>query len=138
MSITEAFETGERRQDKGHFRNMVLIARADGVITDTEMVLLNKIGSSIGLSEVERKDIIKNPLDYPINPPANREERFEQIVNLIQMAQADGKVQEEELEVLERVAVGIGYDSIDDVDIESILALIVRGEDTDVIIDELM
>ena len=138
MSITEAYESGERAQDKGHFRNMVLIARADGVITDSEMAMLNRIASGIGLTEVEKKDIIKNPLDYPINPPSNKEERFEQIVNLIQMAQADGKVQEEEMDIIEKVAVGIGYDSIDDVDVESILALIIRGEDIDVIIDELL
>lgn len=138
MSITQAFENGERRQDKGHFRNMVLIARADGVVTDAEMALLDRISRSIGLSEVESKDIIKNPMNYPINPPANREERFEQMVNLIQMAQADGKIQDEEVAILEKVAVGIGYDSLDDVDLESILALIIRGEDTDIIITELL
>ncbi|MBN4071248.1 hypothetical protein JYT72_01940, partial [Crocinitomix catalasitica] len=96
------------------------------------------IARNIGLAESEWKDIIKNPMSYPINPPANREERFEQIVNLIQMAQADGKIEENEMKTIGRIAVGIGYSDIDDVDVESILALIIRGEDTDIIIEELL
>ncbi|MCG8576863.1 MAG: hypothetical protein MI810_18425 [Flavobacteriales bacterium] len=138
MSIAALYEGGERRQDKGHFRNMVLIARADGIITDSERALLDKIGSSIGLSDVEINEMIKNPTSYAINPPTDRTERFEQIVNLIQMAQADGKIQDEEISTIERIAVGIGYKSIDDVDVESILALIIRGEDTEIIIEELL
>ncbi len=138
MSITKVFESGERKQDKGHFRNMVLIARADGAISDSEMDLLQKIARNIGLEETEWKDIIKNPMSYAINPPANREERFEQVVNLIQMAQADGKIEDSEMETIGRIAVGIGYSDINDVDVESILALIIRGEDTDIIIEELL
>ena len=42
------------------------------------------------------------------------------------------------MKLLEKVAVGIGYKDLDDVDVESILALIKRGEDTEVIIDELL
>ena len=40
MSIERLFETGERMQDRSHFRNMVLIARADGVISEQEVALL--------------------------------------------------------------------------------------------------
>jgi hypothetical protein len=42
------------------------------------------------------------------------------------------------MDVLERVAVGIGYTDLDEVDVESILALIIRGEDTETIISELL
>jgi hypothetical protein len=42
------------------------------------------------------------------------------------------------MEILERIAIGIGYTDLDEVDVESILALIQRGEDTDTIIEELL
>lgn len=138
MSIEQLFETGERKQDRSHFRNMVLIAKADGVISEEEISLLNKIGQKISLSDEQIEAILKSPEKLAINPPASRVERFEQIVELIQMVQVDGKVDDREMKVLSRVAVGIGYKSIDDVDVESILALIVRGEDTEVIIEELL
>jgi uncharacterized tellurite resistance protein B-like protein len=138
MSIANLFENGERKQDKGHFRNLVLIANSDGELSPKEADLLSEIGTKLGLSNPQIDDIKLNPKNYPINPPAGKEERFEQIINLIQMIQADGEVKDEEMNLLERVAVGIGYKDLDEVDVESILALIIRGEDVEVIITELM
>lgn len=137
MSIAALYETGDRKQDKGHFRNIVLIAKADGEITPDELELLFKIGRHIDLTEDEIKDITKNPEKYPVNPPANREERFSQMINLCQMVEANGEVKDSEMKVLEKVAVSIGYDSLDEVDVESIFALIIRGEDEETIMTEL-
>ena len=138
MSIADIFETGERKQDKGHFRNMVMIADSDGIVSPVEEQLLQDIGQQLSLSSDQIEDIKKNPEKYPVTPPNDKVERFEQMVQLIQMVQADGKVSEEETKVLEKVAVAIGYSDLDEVDVESILALIVRGEDVDTIIEELL
>ena len=138
MSIADLFEHGERTQDKSHFRNLVVIAHSDGNLSDVEEQLLQEIGSDLGLTAEQIADVKNNPDKYPVHPPANRTERFEQIVDLIQMVQADGNVDDKEMKVLEKVAVKIGYQSLDEVDVESILALIVRGEDMEVIIQELL
>ncbi|UKN02860.1 hypothetical protein K6119_04945 [Paracrocinitomix mangrovi] len=138
MSIADIFEHGERKQDKGHFRNLVMIANSDGELAEAENKLLNVIGSELGLTKEQIEAIKSNPEKYPVIPPADRTERFEQMVNLIQMVQVDGNVDDAEMDILEKIAVGIGYNSIDDVDVESIVALIVRGEDIEVIIDELL
>ena len=138
MSIAELFQTGERKQDISHFRNMVMIAKSDGNISAEEVELLHKIGREISLSDEQIKDIIKKPEDHAITPPVSRMERFEQMVNLVQMVAADGKVEDSEMDILERIAVGIGYNDLDEVDVESILALIQRGEDTNTIIEELL
>ncbi len=139
MSIEELlFETGERKQDRSHFRNMVLIAKADGVITEDERNLLHKMGLSLSLSEEQVAEIIKNPNKLSIVPPVSREERFEQMIELVRMVQVDGKIDDKEMDVLSRVAVGIGYEDLDDVDVESILAMIIRGEDTETILGDLL
>lgn len=138
MNIEELYESGERKINRSHFRNLVMIAKADGTISPEERKMLDKIGSHIGLSPDQIQGIIKNPKQFSSNTPYNREERFEQIINLVQMAQVNGAIGEKEMQVLERIAVGIGYRSLDDVDVESILALINRGEGTDVIMDELL
>lgn len=138
MSIEQLFETGERRQDRSHFRNMVWIAKADGVISEEEVALLHKMGQKISLSEEQVESIIKDKNKLAMNPPASRVDRYEQIIELIQMMNIDGKIEESEVKVLERVAVGIGFKDLDDVDVESILALIIRGEDTETIIEELL
>lgn len=138
MSIEELFETGERKQDRSHFRNMVLIAKADGVITEDERNLLHKMGNSLSLSEEQVAEIIKNPNKLSIVPPVSREERFEQMIELVRVVQVDGKIDDKEMDVLSRVAVGIGYEDLDDVDVESILAMIIRGEDTETILGDLL
>ncbi|MBK6952257.1 MAG: TerB family tellurite resistance protein [Crocinitomicaceae bacterium] len=138
MEIEELYESGERKVDRSHFRNLVMIAKADGPMGIEEKNLLNKIGAHIGLSPEQIERIIKNPKQFSSNTPYNREERFEQMINLIQMAQIDGNISDKEMKVLEHVAVGIGFKSLDDVDVESILALIGRGEGTDGIMDELL
>ncbi len=138
MSIADVFENGERKQDKGHFRNLVMIAKADGIVDPSESNLLEELGMELGLSKEQIEEIKANPEAFEITPPASRVERFEQIVNLIQMVNVDGEVADAEMKLLEKVAVGIGYKDIDEVDVESILALIKRGEDTEVIIEELL
>jgi len=138
MNIEELYETGERKGDRSHFRNLVRIAKAEQGIGAEEKNMLLKIGSHIGLSAEQIDGIIKDKNQYSIVVPANREERFEQIVHFIQMAHVDGKIGDKEMGLIEKLAVGIGYRSIDDVDVESILALINRGEGVDTIMDELL
>lgn len=138
MSLSELFESGERKKDRCHFRNMVMIARADGAISANEKTLLDKIGAKLNLTPEQIHEIAKNAKSFNTTAPYGREERFEQMINLVQMAQVDGHISDDEMNTLERVAVGIGYRNLDEVDVESILALISRGESTEGIMDELL
>jgi len=137
MSFADLYQTGERKQDMGHFRNLVLLAQVDGIIDDSELLLLNKIGQSIGLTYTQIGNILDNPKDYNVMPPVSKDERYENMIDLIRMVIADSMIDEKEAVMLERFAVQIGYKDIDDVDVESIVALINRGEDNDTIITEL-
>ncbi len=137
MSIASYFESGEQLKNKGHFKNLVLLADADGEIDDKELVLLYKIGRRIGLSNKEIGEIMDEPKKYAVIPPFGKDERFEMMIDLVRMVMADGKVADEETRLLANFAVKIGYKTIDDVDVESITALIERGEDNDTILTEL-
>ncbi len=137
MSIADYFQTGERKQDLGHFRNLVLIANVDGKLDDHEILLLFKIGRHLGLTNKQIGEIMDDPKQYTVIPPFSKDERLEMMIDMIRMMLADGKVEENEEKLLRRYAVQIGYKSIDDVDVESIIALITRGEDNDTIVSEL-
>ncbi|HIP36841.1 MAG TPA: TerB family tellurite resistance protein [Crocinitomix sp.] len=137
MSIAKYFESGERQQDLGHFRNLVLIANVDGHLDERELGLLFKIGHHIGLTNTQIGEIMDHPKDYAVIPPISKDERMEMIIDMIRMMVSDGKIVEGEEKLIERYAVKLGYKSIDDVDVESIIALIERGEDNDTIITEL-
>lgn len=133
MSIAQLFESGERTQDKGHFKNLVLIANADGVVTDEEHALLDRIGRKIGLNDIQIKEIKENPSQFSIIPPVSKVERLEQMVQLIKMMQADGYIDQHEYNLLELLALRLGFKSIDDVDVKKALELLADGEDTEAI-----
>ena len=83
MNIEELYESGERKIDRSHFRNLVMIAKADGEISPDERKMLDRIGAHIGLSPDQILGIIKNPKQFSSNTPYNHEERFEQMVDLL-------------------------------------------------------
>jgi uncharacterized tellurite resistance protein B-like protein len=137
MSFADLYQTGERKQDMGHFRNLVLLAQVDGIVDDSELLLLNKIGQNIGLTYTQIGNILDNPNDFDVLPPLSKDERYENMIDLIRMVIVDSVIDEKETVLLERFAVQIGYKDIEDIDVESIIALINRGEDNDTIITEL-
>ncbi len=137
MSLADLYQTGERKQDMGHFRNLVLLAQVDGIVDDSELLLLNKIGQRIGLTYTQIGNILDNPKGYNVMPPVSKDERYENMIDLIRMVMADSIFDEKEMVLLERFAVQIGYRDLEDIDVESIVALINRGEDNDTIITEL-
>lgn len=131
MSIAQLFESGERTQDKGHFKNLVLIANADGVVTEEETKLLNRIGKKIGLNEEQINSIKENPSQFSVIPPVSKIERLEQMIQLIKMMQADGSIDKHEYNLLELLAVRLGFKSIDDVNVHKAIELLAKGEDVE-------
>ncbi|GAA0876643.1 TerB family tellurite resistance protein [Wandonia haliotis] len=109
MSIAEIFESGERKQDKGHFRNLVLLARADGGVSEEEQVLLNRIARRLSLTQAQVEDICENPERYPVTPPSGKEERIERFVQLCEMIALDGEVTSGEQKVIHRIAIALGF-----------------------------
>ncbi len=131
MSIAELFESGERTKDKGHFKNLVLIANVDGVVSEEEHELLNRIGKEIGLSEAQIKNIKDNPSEYFAIPPVSLVERLEQMVQLIKMIQIDGFISEHEYKLLKMLALRLGFKSIDQINVTKALELLAKGENTE-------
>ncbi len=109
MSIAEIFESGEKKQLKGHFRNLVFIAKADGIVSIEESDLLKKIAKHIGLSDEQANEILNNPSAIEINPPSQKEERYSRLINLIEMVNADNVFEEEELSLLKRYGIALGF-----------------------------
>lgn len=126
MSLADLFESGERKRQKGHFRNLVLLARADGVVTEDEHDFLVKMGSKMGLTEVQINEIKDDPKSYPIHPPTNHEDRVRRLVQLIEMVCSDGKIVKEELNLIKRFGFAIGCQ---DDQIDSIIKTAVEGFD---------
>ena len=109
MSIAEFFESGEMKEHQGAFRNLVMIARADGVISDAERTLLDRMAKYLDMTQEHIDEIMTDPEKYPIYPPHTVQDRRERMVDLVRMATADGDFDPMELKVLTTCAIGLGY-----------------------------
>lgn len=108
-SIAHLFESGEQSRNVGHYRNLVLLARIDGNVSNLEQQLLNRIARRLSLTNEQVAEICNNPDDYPMIPPATREERYERFIQLIQLIIADGVVDKNEIVLVKKLGVALGF-----------------------------
>jgi uncharacterized tellurite resistance protein B-like protein len=108
-NIANLFESGEQSRQKGHFMNLVMLARIDGTISRLENQLLQRIARRLSLTDEQVKEIIDHPEDYPMIPPVSREERYERFIQLIQLLVADGQSDQDEERLVKRYGVALGF-----------------------------
>jgi len=108
-TIAHFFESGEQSRQKGHFLNLVLLARVDGIISPKENQLLQRVARRLSLTDEQVKEIIENPEDYPMIPPVSREERYERFIQLIQILIADGQSDREEEAMVRKLGIALGF-----------------------------
>ena len=109
MSISNVYSSEGHKKNMGHFASIVKLAMADDVITDGEQKLLERLAKDLNITEHEYAKIVENPDRHPINPPVSYDARIERLYNLTQMIYADGEVSKEEVSVLRRVVIGLGF-----------------------------
>lgn len=108
-TIAHRFESGEQSSQKGHFRNLIMLARIDGKMDDEEKALLNRIANRLGLTDQQVKDVLDDANNYPMIPPVSREERYERLIQLVQMICVDGEVSPKEDILVHRYGIALGF-----------------------------
>lgn len=127
MSIASYFESGETTQDKGHVKNLVLLAKIDGHVSDEELILIHRIGRHIGLTYGQIGEIIDNPNKYEVIPPVSKLERLEHMVHMVDLIHVDGVIDPKEMNLIAKFAVQIGFEDIQDAHVPEILDLLDKG-----------
>ncbi len=91
---------------------MVSLAQASGMDKE-ELEVLERFKSKLDISDADYEAILKNPSNYPINPPNNSDERIQWLHDLFKIVFADHEMQEAEHKLLRRYATAIGYNDAD-------------------------
>ena len=132
MSFSDLFTPGFKQRNRDHFAAIVRVALADGIITDEEKAFLNRTAINLEIEEAEVAEIMANPDNYPINPPANEQRRLERLYDLTRMVYADHIADEGEIQLLNRLVIGLGFATDEAQAIaEKALALVADGRDED-------
>lgn len=137
-TIAQIFESGAQSSDKGLFNNLVMLARVDGKVDDSEMNLLKRISKRLSLTDEQVKEIIDNPENYPMIPPYSKEDRIERFVEFIEMICIDGVVDPREGKLANKYGIALGYQEEQVSEIENkIITKFLNGMDKDAILASL-
>jgi uncharacterized tellurite resistance protein B-like protein len=109
MSLEDLFKGGNQKRKLGHFSALVNVAMIDGPLAPEEEFLLLRFARKLDINELQYNEILKNPRKYPIYPTNSQEIRLKQLHDIFRIIFADGEIDDEEAEFLNRYAISLGF-----------------------------
>ena len=85
MLHQDIYDSGFKERNKGHFASIVRVAYNNGDVTQEELDFINALSEKLDISEEDYIAILKNPNNYPVNPPYLQEQRIERLYDLARM-----------------------------------------------------
>lgn len=138
MSISDLYSSGAHKRNIGHFADIVRLALLDGEIEEKEEILLVRLSRILGINDEEYNNIIKNPNDFPTTSASNYEERLESLFYSTRMLLIDGRVSEQGISLLTKIAIGLGFDEEKaDAIVDKAIKMFLRIPDLDEFSDEI-
>lgn len=132
MSISDLYSPGFRERNRDHFAAIVRVALSDGEINAQEKAFLDRLADNLDISMELYSKVLENPTAYPINPPISYESRLDRLYDIARMIYVDHIEDEDEIRVMRRLAIGLGFRSeiVNDLT-KKALELIHEGVDLD-------
>ena len=130
MSYSGIFSGNFKTRNRDHFAAIVRVALSDNIITEKEQKFINRLAILLEIDQSEVDQIIKNPKSYPINPPSNEQRRLERLYDLSRIVVADDIANEDEIELLKKFILALGFPS-EEVDLITKKAIKLVQNDTE-------
>ncbi len=109
MAILDLYYHSEQRKNLAHFAAMASLAAVDGEVNPREKAVLDRFANKLNITDEEYKEVMKKSNKYPIEPQNDVEKRLERLYDLFRMIFADYDVDDEEMVLLKKYAIGIGF-----------------------------
>ena len=94
---------------KAQLSTLIELAKIDGEFDGQEKLHILMLGRAHGLSEVEIKDIVKNPVPMPDVSLLSSDDKFDYLFNIIQLMKVDHEVYRSEIHHCEKLATKLGF-----------------------------
>lgn len=119
------------QQRLGQLKNLVMLAAADGHLTDSEMAVLLAVASRENLTPDEFNKVIDEPDSVNIVLPEDEDTKLAYLRDMVAMMMVDGELDEQELAICKLYALALGYrSSIVDGMIAGVIDQLDAAEDT--------
>lgn len=110
MSFIDLFKSRESREKLSHFRNLVLLAHADGKLTKSEMAALAIVMAREGITESDLERCVKNPKGIKFIPPQTLEQQVTYLKDMVLLMMCDGEIDEREMALCKATAIALGFE----------------------------
>ena len=110
----EKKETTNNSQDRlrlGQLKNLVMLAMADGKLTDSELAVILAVASRENISPDDLNKVIEDPDSVTINLPDDEDTKLAYLRDMVAMMMVDGELEEQELAICKIYAMALGYRS---------------------------
>lgn len=124
MNILENTDHSVKKQHIDYFVQLIRIALADDIITDSEMELLHRMGKKLGFTEPEITNIIETTGKSDFIAPYELSARFEQVYDVVKMTLADGVIDKNEMRLANGFAANSGFKESE---IPNLMLLLING-----------
>lgn len=109
MAILDLYYHSEQKKNLAHFAAIASLAAIDGEVNPREKAVLDRFANKLNITDEEYKEVMKKSNKYPIEPQLDAEKRLERLYDLFRMIFADHNVDDEEMALLKKYAIGIGF-----------------------------
>jgi len=132
MSVSDLYTSGFKSRNRDHFAAIVRVALSDAVITESEQAFINRLAIYLEIDDEDYKNIMEDPSRFPINPPADEQRRLERLYDLTRMVYADAIADAEEIKLLKKLVIGLGFsNSLSETIVQKALVAVADGLDED-------
>jgi len=109
MPIVDLYFHSEHRRNLAHFASLASLATVDGKVNPKEKILLDSFARKLDITDEEYKEVMKKSNKYPITPSNSLKERLERLYDLFRLIYVDHEVNKEEIVLLNKYAIGLGF-----------------------------
>ena len=109
MEKKEKTNNSQDRQRLGQLKNLVMLAMADGKLTDSELAVILAVASRENISPDDLTKVIEDPDSVNINLPDDEDTKLTYLRDMVAMMMVDGDLEEQELAICKIYAMALGY-----------------------------
>lgn len=111
MEKKEKTNNSQDRQRLGQLKNLVMLAMADGKLTDSELAVILAVASRENISPDDLTKVIEDPDSVNINLPDDEDTKLAYLRDMVALMMVDGDLEEQELAICKIYAMALGYRS---------------------------
>lgn len=107
--MNDNINNSQEQQRLGQLKNLVMLAAADGRLTDSEMAVLVAVASRENITPEQFNEVIDNPDSVTITLPEDEDTKLAYMRDMVAMMMIDGELDEEEMAICKIYAMALGY-----------------------------